>query len=244
MDIELSIVHDSSVLQQNLLGYNFSSALKSEILKFLFGSLGCNLTAADFDKDPKLWKGYFKFYSDQCIAVLNDTTHTCPVKSHQDFLKVVRLLQNPRTTRESIKENLRKKLPKPELSGNEKILNDTINLAARIGSMTFVGRFYFDIAWQRKVSWQDGSLEALLDREFLVPQSLEDDVKLEKLFTARNLNRVGGIKIKWTNNLADHLLMHDDDATVAIFHHASFLKLHQERYVDLMMLAISIPKAC
>ncbi|KIM95383.1 hypothetical protein OIDMADRAFT_134272, partial [Oidiodendron maius Zn] len=55
----------------------------------------------------------------------------------------------------------------------------------------------------------------------------EEGVKLEKLFTAQDLTRIGGMKITWVNNLADHLLMHDDDNVVSIFHYASFLKLHQ-----------------
>lgn len=147
-------------------------------------------------------------------------------------------MRDPQATRKSIKETLRKKLPDPESSSNEEVLDNIINLAARIGSMTFASRFHFDISWQRTLSWQDGSLSALLRTEFLVPQSLENDVKLEKLFNARNVNRIAGIKINWTNNLADHLRLHDDDACVSIFHHASFLKLHKGRYVILLILPI------
>lgn len=199
MDIELAIVDQSSILQQSLLGYDFPSVLKSEILMFLFGSLGCTVTATDFDNNPSLWKGFLHFYSDQCIGVLNDRIYNSPVQNHRDILEVVRLLQDPRTTRESVKESLREKLPKPDSSDNEKILTDTIHLASRIGSMTLVGRFYFDIAWQKTLSWHDGSLEALLDKEFSAPRFVDDGVKLEKIFTAQNLSRIGGIKIDVTN---------------------------------------------
>ncbi|KAF2178669.1 hypothetical protein K469DRAFT_731671 [Zopfia rhizophila CBS 207.26] len=45
------------------------------------------------------------------------------------------------------------------------------------------------------------------------------------MFTASNLERIAGIQIKLTDNLADHLRMIDkEDKFVAIFHHASFLK--------------------
>ena len=241
MNIELGSIRQPTVLEQNLLGYNFSSTLKSEILKFLFGDLGCNVTAADFDDNPKLWKGYFRFYSDQCVALLNDRIHRCPVKSHRDFLEVVRFVLDPSTTREAVKEILKAKLPEPESLESEKVLIDIINLAARVGSMTLVGKFHFDIAWQRTLTWHDSSLEALLRKEFPAPRFVEEGVKLEKLFTAQNLTRIGGMKITWVDNLADHLLMHDDDNVVSIFHYASFLKLHQNRYAaPIEMLIIKL----
>jgi len=232
MEFELSIMdNEPGALRRSLLGHQFSSVLKSEILNFLFGSLGCELTAIDLDKDAK-WNGYFVFYSDQCMAVLNDGSHKSLVRTHQDFLEEVRLLQNPRTTRETIKEALRMKLAEPDSSNNKKLLGEIIDLAARIGSMTFVGKFYFDVKWQKNLFWQDGSLVTFLKDEFKVPQDLEGGVKLGELFTAHNLSRIGGINIHWTHNLADHLRMHHDDQTVSIFHHASFLKLHQQRYAD------------
>jgi hypothetical protein len=55
---------------------------------------------------------------------------------------------------------------------------------------------------------------------------VHDSIKLEKSFNALNVQRIGGIKIWWTNNLADHLRMMDDDKAVFVFHHASFLE-HQ-----------------
>ena len=37
-----------------------------------------------------------------------------------------------------------------------------------------------------------------------------------------------GRKVEWTNNLADHLLMRDDDTKVPVFHQASFLRCHRD----------------
>ncbi len=51
-----------------------------------------------------------------------------------------------------------------------------------------------------------------------------ENVKLEKIFSALNLGRIAGMEIQFTNNLADHLrVMSEDDKKVAIFHNASFL---------------------
>ncbi|KAK0627598.1 hypothetical protein B0T14DRAFT_420955 [Immersiella caudata] len=54
-----------------------------------------------------------------------------------------------------------------------------------------------------------------------------DNPRLGKLFTARNLSFIGGIKIKWTNNIVDHLLLSDDDQTVFVFHYSGFLQFQQ-----------------
>ena len=56
-----------------------------------------------------------------------------------------------------------------------------------------------------------------------------DHVKLERLFNARTIERIAGIKITWTSNLADHLRLLDDDTGVVIFHNA-FLKKMESRY--------------
>lgn len=50
------------------------------------------------------------------------------------------------------------------------------------------------------------------------------DIKLPRIFNARNIERIAGIEISWTSNLIDHLKMRDDDTVVTIFYHASFLK--------------------
>lgn len=77
-------------------------------------------------------------------------------------------------------------------------------------------------------------------REFIssvFPQSpvLLDEVKLERLFNARNLERVAGIQVIWTSNIADHLQLEDDDTSVRLFSHASFLELHRYWYVSITL---------
>jgi hypothetical protein len=54
-----------------------------------------------------------------------------------------------------------------------------------------------------------------------------DNPRIRSLFTARNINHISGIKIKWTENIVDHLLLTDDDQTLFVFHCVSFLKHHQ-----------------
>ena len=74
--------------------------------------------------------------------------------------------------------------------------------------------------------WDEGNLKDFLSAYFNDPQVLSDsNIKFEKTFNAYNLERITGIKVKWTDNLIDHLRMIEaDDKTVKVFHHASFLK--------------------
>lgn len=92
--------------------------------------------------------------------------------------------------------------------------------------MTNIGINKYPVSGQSQLIWDAGSLKDFLGRHFDEPQVLSNsNIKLERMFTARNMGRLAGIQIKWTSSLADHLRMiGDDDKLVAIFHHASFLK--------------------
>jgi hypothetical protein len=60
----------------------------------------------------------------------------------------------------------------------------------------------------------------------------------ESHFTARNIERVTKISIQWTDNLVDHLRLAENDQTLCIFHHASFLK-HMEHVQRFVVLSCS-----
>lgn len=87
------------------------------------------------------------------------------------------------------------------------------------------------MAGQESLSWVDGSLTEILKTRLGHDSVLKDPIELDKTFTARNIERIGGIRIVWTCNLLDHLRMSDDEGSVAIFHHASFLHYQRSRYV-------------
>ncbi|KAH8787220.1 hypothetical protein BGZ57DRAFT_736592, partial [Hyaloscypha finlandica] len=71
-----------------------------------------------------------------------------------------------------------------------------------------------------------------------------DHVKLERLFTARNIERLADIQVIWTSNLADHLQLEDDDTKVRLFSHTSFLELHRDDFppgfVDVTLRTLSL----
>jgi hypothetical protein len=86
---------------------------------------------------------------------------------------------------------------------------------------------------ERALSWTGASIQDFLKQHLEPRQVLSStSVKLQKIFNARNIQRLAGIKIEWTSDLGLHLRMIHDDERVAIFHNASFLRLHQQRYVS------------
>ncbi|KAH8696842.1 hypothetical protein GQ44DRAFT_666101 [Phaeosphaeriaceae sp. PMI808] len=181
------------------------------------------------------WAPYFDYYVNQCHHSLQ--SQSVVVRTHQDIVKLSYIFRK-NAPRENIEEQLRNALAKvnaktketnstDKLEAMEEDVNNTINLVARLYLMVNVRASEATLTTGRtKLRWTDGSPRSFLLDQFKHSESLHDiSIKFEKTFTARNIERIAGIAIHWTDNLADHLRMLDaEDKTVAIFHHASFLK--------------------
>ena len=145
-------------------------------------------------------------------------------------MDVVKHLKTGHLTRQAIEDVLVKCLQDDELENKDGILEESLNLAVSLLLMvpiqcTLSGT---SITGKSKLKWErNATLQHLVKDRFARQSVLEETVKLEKLFNARNLERIAGIEVLWTSNLADHLRMRNDDKAVEIFHYASFLKLHQ-----------------
>jgi serine/threonine protein kinase len=75
-------------------------------------------------------------------------------------------------------------------------------------------------------SWREKASNHLVQR---IPQiSPKWNIRLEKSFNAESLQRIAGIKIRWTDVLADHLLLNEDDSTLHLFRAAPLLKADQD----------------
>ena len=115
------------------------------------------------------------------------------------------------------------------------MLDNSIDLAVRLWLMIPIGGFsHAVVPGQTVLPWTVGSISDVLTKNFDENPLLDTPVKLGKVFNAMNIERIAGIRIIWTDNLADHLRMRDDDTGVCIFHYASFLRYHQswEVYMD------------
>lgn len=101
---------------------------------------------------------------------------------------------------------------------------------ARLLVMTNVGRFMSEAQFCRNTLWESSSLrECVNDYLSEAPKMSCEGIKLPKTFNAWSIESVGGIKVRLTDNLADHLLLVEDDTTVLVFHHASFLEFQGAR---------------
>jgi len=83
---------------------------------------------------------------------------------------------------------------------------------------------------QLPVPWEDDStLPNFIANQFDGTKELVVPVRLERIFIAPNIELIGDIQIVWTDNLADHLRMSEDDTKVAIYSHSQFLKMNRDK---------------
>jgi hypothetical protein len=170
---------------------------------------------------------YFRYYTEQSDLF---SRHTW-AKTHQDILDISSLLQQG-LKKDELRRQLQSKLQSAPSNNSDKMLDSSIDLAIRLLLMMRVGHLPNQFSAYKALSWNEGpSLREFVWTSFKPRGALNhENVKLEKIFNARNLERNAGIRIKWTNNFADHLrILDDDDTQVAIFHHASFLEVVSNR---------------
>ncbi|KAK3994429.1 hypothetical protein QBC44DRAFT_44267 [Cladorrhinum sp. PSN332] len=175
---------------------------------------------------------FFGYYSRQCHAFLGQRGRFVAARTHQDLVNIISDFAD-NLDRQAIRASLAARLQAldaaaaPSLKIDDEMLDRAIDLAARLFLMIKIGTVPHSITPGVPLQWTHGTIRQFTRQQFDVPAELTcAGVKLPKLFNARNLQRIGGIKIKWTSDLSDHLRMVDDDERVAIFAHPTFLMLH------------------
>ncbi|KAE9364843.1 hypothetical protein N431DRAFT_431604 [Stipitochalara longipes BDJ] len=194
---------------------------KCEILNHLWGVTvrPSQYYTSDFDFDT-----YFSYYTAQCNDALHDGGRHVSVRTHRDVIKIAQDLKNSHT-RDAVKSTLASKMRTPRPANEDEILDGSIDLVLRLLLMIEFGHLQYGFTGRKQLVWDSNSLEDFVHGYFNTPRALgQETVKLEKIFNARNLGRIAGMAIEWTDNLADHLRLTDGDKKVAIFHHASFLE--------------------
>lgn len=209
------------------LNFPLSPRSKRQILHLIF-DLDLNQPVLDVAENNHT---YFCYYQ-RCVE---KSRVSSVMKSHFQLAKLVALLKTPGETRSSIENYLEGKLHEDESIDHEDIIGDALNLAMRILLMLPTGCFLatgrsITLSGETKLSWSDVTIHDFIKQEFPIQRSITVPVKLEKGFNAMNLERIAGVEVRWTSNLADHLRMRDDDKTLEIFHCATFLQLHLSRW--------------
>ncbi|KAL4724388.1 hypothetical protein ACLX1H_009002 [Fusarium chlamydosporum] len=96
-------------------------------------------------------------------------------------------------------------------TGDESVLTEacenSLNLAFRLLLMLRIGAVKYQFHTRRCLDWNEGSPRDFVKRHFGEQPVLDfNSVKLPKAFHGWSLEKVGGIKISFESNLADHLL--------------------------------------
>ncbi|KAK1535799.1 hypothetical protein CPAR01_09341 [Colletotrichum paranaense] len=116
---------------------------------------------------------------------------------------------------------------------DQKAVDTTINLTLRLLLMLRFGPVEGEESLDHYLLWGSGSLKDCVRAHLEdLPHLNIEGIRFPKSFNAWSLVTIGGIKIELTDNLADHLLLIEDenDLRVLIFHHVSFLRCHQSSF--------------
>jgi hypothetical protein len=176
------------------------------------------------------FSAYWEYYSIQCRQALHDNGRHISARTHKDILDIASYLKK-NCYRQEICKYLRPTLSSAASCNSDSLLDRSIELTARLLLMIEFGSQIYGFSGHTELIWDDSSsLEDFVGRYFKHPPVLGNEgVKLYRTFNAHSIQRIAGIKIVWTNNLVDHLRLTDDDSTVEIFHHATFLHAQLER---------------
>ncbi|KAK3314590.1 hypothetical protein B0H66DRAFT_563201 [Apodospora peruviana] len=194
---------------------------------------------------------YFRYYSQQCdLIALHDNGENSSLRTHQDIIRTAELLQQDWLGR--TREDLLQRLPMLLNNKTEGQHGNTISLVARLLTMMRIGEVPHEFLGGRDIPWPvDTRLGKLVDDYFSATPVLgHEAIKFEKPFNALSLRSIAGLEIRWTDNLADHLRLLNDDSMVCVFHHAAFLQGQGDKSIfhpsfleeTLRTLALLLPK--
>lgn len=183
---------------------------------------------------PLSLDAYFKYHNEQADLFVHDTGQHVFVRTHQHVVEISKIVKDDIDYNDAL-EKVRLQTFPNKGQNQGKALTASLDLVVRLLLMVEVGSIPNGFSGNSPWIWNQGKLSQFLLTRFAPRMtSSQEWVKLGRVFTARNIERIAGIKIKWTNNLADHLRLFDSEEgemVVNIFHHASFLMMLQNRYV-------------
>jgi hypothetical protein len=180
---------------------------------------------------------YFRYQEEQNrLAIYNDR-YIGSTATYRDIVKIIHELCGEDLDRDTLRaryqETFEKEASDTDSSptaydDSDECIDHLVDLAVRLWVMIPIGGFRQVSLPGTSLNWQKGSLQDALAAQFEPGMALKESIPLGKVFNAHNLEQIGGIRIIWTSNLADHLRVQDDPTRVSIFHHAAFLNYHRE----------------
>lgn len=205
-----------SQMDVSLQAFPVPDAVKSEVLRALWMPSPSHPEPKTQIKKPNLDTYFDTHYSHDCQRFARDGGTLISIKTHGEVVELAkRILQG--TTKSAALASL---------TGNAKADENTLNLCARLITMCDFGNAEFGSSTRRDLSWDNHqTLRQATAVNFQAEKKLQpDNPRIPRFFKARQIARIGGIRIQWTNNLMDHLSLSEGDRAVFVFHHADFLR--------------------
>jgi len=173
------------------------------------------------------WKAYFDYYRRQW-QYFSQQGSTC-FAGFEELCYAVEQLTRGATQEDLIQELRKRHQTSSPQTYTEETFRNSVSFAARAAVMLRFGRLQHEVHPDRSLNWETGSLREFLESHFdAKPQLGCDSIRLVKSFDGWSLENIGGVRIEFTDNLADHLRLVDDDKVVRVFHHASFLEYQNQ----------------
>lgn len=207
---------------ESFLGCPISETMRARMLRECWKACEPN------DRQFPDMKSCFDSYPSRCRPYLHDGGLHVSIKTYSELIELTTYILEGSSRKNVVAKAL------PACQNNPTIDNqagDTaVALCVALLFMVDIGSHRFRISDSTTLFWPaDQTFRQAVAQHFQSQKATlqSENARLGKLFTARNLKMIGGLKIEWTNNLVDHLRLADDDKTVFIFHSVSFLKFHQ-----------------
>lgn len=198
---------------------------QDEVLKTLFN-------AHKHPKAPRYFKEFLSYYSEEPKRLQTGITRAdWPIpnlgeKTHHDILNIIRFLK---ANREEKRSACRQKFLMHYQELDHVSLNHLMDLAVRMWLMINVldsDVELVDDEAPRKPWSETCSLEELIKSLFQKPQTNLDlkESRLHPSFTASNLVKVCGLRVEWTQCLANHLRLDRRKKVLWVFYCKAFLQ--------------------
>ncbi|KAL9132119.1 MAG: hypothetical protein Q9175_006597 [Cornicularia normoerica] len=233
-----------SVLQCYLLSQPLQSlSLRYYFLFNVFDLQPFELHMSTIQATDNAYESFFTRYALLCKLAVNKDREVEKV-THRHLVEIIALLKDHGSTREEVAATV---MLDPVITHSENLARTLADLAAGLWLMLSISKYPGDISYDEPIIWRDHEKlmeehyelnKGPIDKNFSYHYNSTDLVKLPQAFTAAHLEQIGGIKVIWTSNLADHLLLKDDDTKLMLFHQVSILQLHKKSSTTLLPTAL------
>lgn len=176
---------------------------------------------------------YFCVYERECARMIQGGAMPgmfTTVRTHADIIKITQKLRDGVPKDEILQELIISIQTARTKQEKEKMATGSLLLAARLVSMMNIGPLPYGVYKRQSIPWPDNvlTLKELTETEFTKFYPVKNPkLRFRGDFIAFNIRRFTQLKVKWTDNLADHLQILDKDKHLCIFHHDTFLR-HQK----------------